>query len=92
MSGHETEHNRRRKEARELVSLVMPLIEQVLVKQMTAVIEEMREEVLRLRKCCTQRGARMQIMRELFREIDWHHACQDRPEMREWFDEDGVPK
>lgn len=50
-----------------------------------------REEADYFRRLATQRGARMQIMREMFREVDWHHACMERPEMREWFDKDGVP-
>lgn len=51
-----------------------------------------KSELEELRKCCVQRGARLQILRELFRDIDWHHACYDRPEMRDWFDERGVPR
>ena len=48
-------------------------------------------EIVYLRECCTQRGAQMQIMRELFSETDWERACRKRPEMRKWFDADGVP-
>ena len=49
-----------------------------------------KNEIDFLRKCCTQRGTRMQIMRNLFSEADWERICQERPEMRYWFNKDGV--
>ena len=45
-----------------------------------------------LEECCSQRGRRMQAMREAFREIDWDHACRENPEMRDWFDAEGRPR
>lgn len=45
----------------------------------------------RLRKCCSQRGARLQVLREWMREDSWKAFCFFHPEAREWFDDDGVP-
>jgi hypothetical protein len=70
------------------VAPAVDLIERVLTKQMTAVLEQMRE----LQKCCTQRGARLQILRAAMLEEDWERACVVRPEMKDWFDADGVPR
>ena len=53
---------------------------------------EQQVECDRLRRCCVQRGARLQIIRDMMRETDWLHMVSDRPEMEDWFDEDGVPK
>ena len=44
------------------------------------------------KRCCTQRSARLQIMREHMLSTDWHKFVLDRPEAEDWFDEDGVPK
>jgi hypothetical protein len=56
------------------------------------------KEIERLRKCCAQRGARMQIMREWMNgttkrswHSEWWYFCEERPEARKWFDEHGVP-
>jgi len=49
-------------------------------------------KVAALKRCCVNNTAKLQILRDSFREIDWEHACCERPEMREWFDKDGVPK
>ena len=49
-------------------------------------------EMRRLENLLTQRTAKLQVMREVMREVDWYHAVSDKPEMRYWFDEDGVPK
>jgi hypothetical protein len=62
-------------------------------------LDEARAENERLRKCCTQRGARMQIMREWLgsdRRVsgpptEWWYFCAERPEAIKWFDDDGVP-
>jgi len=46
-----------------------------------------------LAKCCTQRGARMQIMREILT-AQVGPSIEDGdyyPEIASWFDEDGVP-
>lgn len=55
-------------------------------------------EIARLEKECheyrilsAQRGARMQVLREAMRDIDWHHFLYDHPEAKHWFDSDGVP-
>ena len=55
-------------------------------------VHEQEAELSRLRRCCVQRGARLQILRELIRETDWLLMIEDRPEMADWFDEDGVPR
>ena len=65
------------------------------VENLRREVETLRRDVARaedLRKCCSQRGARMQIMRSYFRGVDWDHAVLDYPDMNDWFDEDGVPK
>ena len=53
---------------------------------------EQQDELDRLRRCCVQRGARLKIMRDMMREVDWLHMVSDRPEMADWFDNDGVAK
>ncbi len=54
--------------------------------------ESMGAEIERLRQQVTQRGARMQIMREWMRATDWQHFVDDHPRAADWFDEDGVPR
>jgi len=61
-------------------------------------IAELEAKVERLQKCCTQRGARMQIMREwldsnrgLGPPTEWWYFCEERPSAKKWFDADGVP-
>ncbi|NCA72010.1 MAG: hypothetical protein EOM91_18415 [Sphingobacteriia bacterium] len=44
-----------------------------------------------LRQMASQRGARLQILREWMRETDWLHFCGDHPGADQWFDADGVP-
>lgn len=57
----------------------------------------LKEENERLSKCCTQRGARMQIMREFIkRNVITDSFGRDKlinecPEAAGWFDADGVP-
>lgn len=60
--------------------------------------EAAEKENERLRKCCTQRGARMQIMREWMEQQtglggpgEWWYFCEERPAAADWFDKDGVP-
>ena len=48
-------------------------------------------EVLELRRCCAQGGARLQILKEWMRLTDWMHFTREYPEAEDWFDEDGVP-
>jgi hypothetical protein len=55
-------------------------------------LDQIRAEMDLLRKCCSQRGARMQVLRDCFPETLWERACIERPEMRTWFDRDGVPR
>jgi hypothetical protein len=56
-------------------------------------LAEARAEIERLRQQVAQRGARMQIMREAFRETDWlQFVSYEHPEASDWFDDDGVPK
>ena len=45
----------------------------------------------RLRKCCLQREARLQALREWMRETDWLNFCAEHPEATKWFDSDDVP-
>jgi hypothetical protein len=63
--------------------------------QMTLSEYSMHQALLKdnekLRQCCAQRGARLQVLRESMRETDWLHFCQDNPEADKWFDADGVP-
>ena len=54
----------------------------------------LEEEIRDLQKCCSQRGARMQMMQNWLRSTgNWkafsafYHGTPDM-----WFDEDGVPK
>jgi predicted nuclease with TOPRIM domain len=53
-------------------------------------------EIEQLRKKATQRGARMQIMREWMATRAgmrvWASFCLEHPEAADWFDADGVPK
>lgn len=60
---------------------------------------DLRTENERLAQCCTQRGARMQIMREWMREFPayshryatmWDQFAA-RKDALPWFDDDGVP-
>ena len=54
-----------------------------------AELEDLKEELALARKCCCQRGARLQILK---REVDWERFIQDDyPGAEDWFDEDGVP-
>ena len=62
-------------------------------------IRELRQENEQLKKCCTQRGARMQIMREWINRhpqympwTNWDAFLYQRQEAEDWFDNDGVPK
>ncbi len=65
--------------------------------------KEQEAEIERLRKCCTQRGERMQIMREYMegRKVgvikghvwtQWMIFLGSGNEANDWFDKDGVPK
>lgn len=61
-------------------------------------VERIRVENDALRKCCTQRSARMQIMRDWMDSnrgigppTEWWYFCEERPEAGSWFDADGVP-
>lgn len=86
--GGVTERDKRRKEAQGIVDLSVNLIEQVLTKQMVTILEEMRA----LQKCCSQRTARLQILREAFTDNDWKEYCEYHPPAADWFDSNGVPK
>jgi hypothetical protein len=60
--------------------------------------DEAADEIERLRQQVTQRGARMQLMREyLGRYTDgngtlWGDFLRTKPHAASWFDADGVPK
>jgi hypothetical protein len=58
--------------------------------QLNTVLVEQLELYKRL---STQRGARMQIMREFLedKKYQWESFVRIRPEAKKWFDEDGVP-
>jgi septal ring factor EnvC (AmiA/AmiB activator) len=49
-------------------------------------------EIKRLRWQLGQRGARMQIMWSLLDAVDQQFMIDERPEIADWFDADGVPK
>jgi hypothetical protein len=71
--------------------MLVDLQEALLTKQRE--VDELKSEIERLRWQLGQRGARMQIMREAFRETDWlQFVSYDHPEAADWFDADGVPK
>lgn len=48
-------------------------------------------EVLELRRCCAQRGARLEILKEWMSIREWAEFITENPEAEDWFDEDGVP-
>lgn len=61
-------------------------------------IAELKQDNERLAKCCTQRGSRMQIMREFLGTPnafegpnEWWYLLDVHPEAADWFDADGVP-
>lgn len=65
-------------------------------------IAALKQEIWDLQKCCGQRGARMQIMREWLAGMEsgslwegddaWEALVEARPEAADWFDDRGVPK
>lgn len=48
-------------------------------------------ELQKLRRLASERGARLQILRELISPADWQVLIQTWPEADGWFDDDGVP-
>ena len=59
------------------------------------VVGKFMEEIERLRQQVTQRGARMQLMREYLTQYSgglWRDFCRMKPEAESWFDTDRVPK
>jgi hypothetical protein len=67
-------------------------------RELAAKLAKKDEEIDRLRQQVTQRGARMQIMREYLTQYSggsatlWRDFCRTRPQADDWFDADGVPK
>ena len=63
-----------------------------------ALHQEAADEIERLRQQVTQRGARMQVMRDYLTRYSgpsttlWRDFCRVRPEAAAWFDEEGVPR
>ena len=61
-------------------------------------IEKQQAEIDRLRQQVTQRGARMQVMRDYLTRYSgpsttlWRDFCRVCPEAAAWFDEEGVPR
>lgn len=60
--------------------------------------DQQKEEIRRLRECCSQRGARMQIMKwwmesngDIINDV-WPVFVEHNPGAEDWFDSDGVPK
>jgi hypothetical protein len=59
---------------------------------------KLADEIERLRQQVTQRGARMQVMRDYLTRYSgpsttlWRDFCRVRPEAAAWFDEEGVPR
>lgn len=50
------------------------------------------DEVAQLQSDVTKYKARLQVIRSCFRETDWANLVgYDRPDVRDWFDQDGVP-
>lgn len=47
-----------------------------------------KDELDHLRELAAQRGARLQILRDAMREVDWYHFLYDHPEAADWFDKD----
>ena len=61
-------------------------------------LKEKDAEIERLAKCCTQRGAREQLLKEFMESrttngVDsmWTIYCKINPDAKSWFDGDGVP-
>ena len=54
-------------------------------------IDELQQEVKILQQGVTQRGARMQVIRDGMRYVDWMNFTLRTPEADDWFDADGVP-
>ena len=52
---------------------------------------ELNKRIEELEKESTQRGARMQIMREYMTSGEWKLFLDAHPEAADWFDDDGVP-
>lgn len=61
------------------------------VRDTCARAEKAEAENARLRQISTQRGAKMQLLREYFTPTEWHNFVGIRPEAAAWFDSDGVP-
>lgn len=62
-------------------------------------LKSFRPEMDDLRKKATQRGARMQLMRDWLASpengagsAEWDWFCERYPNALDWFDEDGVPR
>ena len=62
-------------------------------------IAELEAENEKLKKCCSQRGARMQLMMEFLESRRcnsshsyWVQYCSLTDGAYDWFDKDGVPK
>ena len=53
--------------------------------------ENVLKEKQELQKCCSQRGARMQIMFEQLTADAWDYLAENN-DGEGWFDKDGVPK
>ena len=56
------------------------------------IIEDLKKELKEARKLASQRGARLQLLRESMREIDWFHfVAYEHPGANNWFNRDGTP-
>ena len=63
-----------------------------IVMELIHLADGLERDLEMAKRCCTQRSARLQILREHMRSTDWHAFVLDRPEAEDWFDENGVPK
>lgn len=60
-------------------------------RQLTEILR-LRRRIEELERLATQRGARMQIMRDwMINNGQWNFFSYDRREAADWFDADGVP-
>ena len=63
-----------------------------IVMQLIQFADALERDLAKASRCCAQRSARLQLLREHMRETDWHSFVLRRPDAEDWFDENGVPK
>ena len=56
------------------------------------IIKDLEKELKKANKLASQRGARLQLLRESMREIDWlHFVTYEQPQAKNWFESNGAP-